>query len=330
MSRRAIVLVGAVLAVFAATVSIRWASADDYPTKPKITLSSLGGLAKSGGTMTGDITVDGAATGIKTTTNAVVGIRSALTMTGTANAVTIDATSALGSGDATLAVTGGSGATSIARIGLIPAGDQALPGQRYVGNDGNIHLFFGAGATYKYGIDADAANGLLGLYSNGTKWLHVSSSGSLDSDQSASAIGLGTKFASIGAKRFTAVGTTPTSTAFVLTGWGATCASTPASCLSSISGDDSHLIFTVTATGASPTAAPTIAYTFVDGTWASVAPICNTKIETTGTLADQFTYRSTETATATVLTITTNDTTGAAAVVAGHTFKFSVQCLGDF
>lgn len=127
-------------------------------------------------------------------------------------------------------------------------------------------------------------------------------------------------------RRLRLAGTAPTSTSFVFSsGWGTTCASTPATCLSGISGSDSNLTFIVTSTGTGQAAAATITYTFKDGTFTSAPDGCRVDLQSASTASEltslHFGVTSTSATTA-VITVQPN------APVVAHTYTLLLSCVG--
>lgn len=99
-------------------------------------------------------------------------------------------------------------------------------------------------------------------------------------------------------------------------GWGATAS------VGSISGDDSHATFTVTASGAGIAANPTIVLTFKDGTWTN-APWVDPRVVRTSDRADLPTPVEVTTVTATAVTLTWVGTP-----TDTRTYTFTIRAIG--
>lgn len=119
-------------------------------------------------------------------------------------------------------------------------------------------------------------------------------------------------------KRLSTEGTTPVNSDFALTGWGNTAS------VGTISGDDTHLLFTVTSAGTGQAGSPTIVYTFKDGTWTQT-PFCWGKLEASNDIAITVASAVTDTENATTMTLTLNNPTSP---TAAKTYTFSTFCQG--
>jgi hypothetical protein len=119
-------------------------------------------------------------------------------------------------------------------------------------------------------------------------------------------------------RRLRLAGTAPVTGDFVLSStWGSVATTT------AITGSDSHVNFTITASVTGIGANPTITYTFKNGTW-TTAPFCYVQIDATSDAASALATAITNTTTATTVVITYNGLP-----VATKTYTFQTLCIGQ-